>query len=112
MAFSALFQFAPGDEQGKSRWLLDHYMEHQQFYRALLTQSVSITTVNYPIQRMEEPKNWLAAHQNMSQSVWSGLGGGQSTDFGTLDWDDPTQVQEWMKIHALWHQVVRDSLGL
>ncbi len=89
MAFSATFQFSPSDEQGKHRFLLEHYLEHMEFYRALLAQSPSVKTVNYPIQRMDDPQTWLAAHQEMTQSVWSGLGGGQTTDFGTLNWDDP-----------------------
>ena len=95
-----------------NRWLLEHYLEHMQFYRTLLEQTPSVTTINYPIQRMEDPKAWLGAHNKMSQSVWSGIGGGQSTDFGDLDWADPTKVQDWMEIHSQWHKQVRDSLGL
>lgn len=112
MAFSALFQFAPGDMQGMQRWLLEHYLEHMQFYRTLLGQTPSVKTVSYPIQRMEDPRDWLAAHQKMSQSVWTGTGGGQSTDFGTLDWEDTNQVQDWLNVHQLWHKTVRGSLGL
>lgn len=112
MAFSAVFQFVPGDEQGKHRFLLEHYLEHMEFYRALLAQSPSVKTVNYPIQRMDDPQTWLAAHQEMTQSVWSGLGGGQTTDFGTLNWADETQVQDWMDLHNGWHAQVRNALGL
>lgn len=112
MTFSVTFQFVPGDEAAMSRFLLDHYLEHQQFYLALLTQSVSISTVNYPIQRLDNWPDWLAAHQKMSQSVWSGIGGGQSTDFGRLKYDDPGALQDWLQIHAGWHAVVRDALGL
>jgi hypothetical protein len=112
MAFSSVFQFTPGDGPGMNRWLLEHYLEHMAFYRALLAQSPSVITVNYPIQRMEDQRDWLAAHNKMSQSVWTGVGGGESTDFGDLDWSDATKVQDWMNIHALWHKRVRDSLGL
>lgn len=112
MAFSSTFQFIPGDEAGKNRWLLDHYLEHMQFYRTLLGQTPSVVTVNYPLQRMEEPRAWLDAHQKMSQSVWSGIGGGQSADFGDVDWENPQKVQDWMNIHGLWHQQVREALGL
>lgn len=112
MAFSAVFQFRQGDEAGKNRFLLEHYIEHVKFYNALLAQTPSVVTVNYPIQTMDKPQDWLAAHQAMSQAVWSGIGGGQSTDFGTLDWTNAGQVQDWMNVHQLWHQQVRDSLGL
>lgn len=112
MTFSAVFQFAPGDAKGMQAWLLEHYLEHMEFYRTLLAETPSIVTVNLPIQRMEEPEGWLAAHQQMSQSVWSGIGGGQSTDFGDLDWQDQQKVQDWMNEHALWHKAVRESLGL
>lgn len=94
------------------RWLLEHYMEHMEFYRALLGHTPSVVSVNYPIERMEQPQDWLAAHQKMSQSVWSGLGGGQSSDFGELDWDDPLQVQDWMYEHHQWHRNVAATLGL
>lgn len=112
MAFSSVWQFVVGDEAGKGRWLLEHYLEHQQFYRALLAQSPSFASVNYPLQRMEDPTKWLGAHQEESQSVWTGIGGGQSTDFGTLNWSSPTEVQDWMNLHQLWHAQVRTSLGL
>lgn len=112
MAFSELWKFMPKDEEGKNRWLLEHYLEHQQFYRELAGQTPAVATVNYPIQRMEEPRAWLAAHQEMSQSVWSGIGGGQSTDFGSLDWDNDSQVQDWFNLHQLWHKTVRDALSL
>jgi hypothetical protein len=100
----------PGDDAGLQRWLLEHYMEHQQFYRALLEQSPSVVSVNLPIQRMDDPKTWLAAHQMVSQSQWTGAGGGQSTDFGTLDWDDHAAIQDWMNIHREWHERLRDTL--
>lgn len=112
MAFSAVFQFAPGDEKGLQRFLLEHYLEHQQFYKTLLGQSPSIPTANYPIQRLESWESWLGAHQEMSQSVWSALGGGQSTDFSRLKYDSAEAVQDWLNYHAQWHEVVRESLGL
>lgn len=110
MAFSAVFQYRLDDEAGKGRFLIEHYIEHQNFYKSLLDQGFVAT--NYPIQRMEDPQRWLAAHQEMSQSVWTGLGGGQSTDFGTLDWQSPSQVQDWFRLHLLWHQQVGQALGL
>ena len=112
MAFSAVFQFALGDEAGKGRWLLEHYLEHNQFTQALATQTITITSVSYPIQRMQDPERWLEAHQQISQNQWSAAGGGQSTDFGTLDWSDSDAVQDWMNLHALWHKSMRDTLGL
>lgn len=95
-----------------SRFLIDHYLEHMQFYKTLLGQTPSVVTQNFPIQRMEDPKAWLAAHQQMSQSVWTGIGGGQSTDLGSLDWADTNQVQDWLQLHNDWHKQVRDVLGL
>lgn len=110
MAFDSVFQFKQGDEGGKNRFLLEHYLEHMEIYRALAAQGIA--TVNYPIQTMEEPNEWLAAHQTMSQSVWSGIGGGQSTDLGRVDWNDAQQMQDWMVLHRDWHRSVRNSLGL
>lgn len=110
MAFSAVFQFVPGDEGGMNRFLLEHYVEHQQFYKTLL--ATGVRTVNYPIQRLESWDDWLGAHQEMSQSVWSGLGGGQSTDFSRLKYTDPNAIQDWLQFHADWHATVRQSLGL
>lgn len=110
MALTSTFQWLPGDDAGLNRFLLDHYVEHQQFYKTLL--GVGVRTVNYPIQRLESWPDWLAAHQKMSQSVWTGLGGGQSTDFGRVKHEDPGAMQDWMQVHSLWHKVVRDSLGI
>lgn len=111
-SFNAVFQFVPGDTAGMNRFLLAHYLEHQQFYRTLLAQTPSVVTTNLPLQRMDDAKGWLAAHQQVSQSVWTGIGGGQSTDFGRLDWADSQKVQDWLQIHGDWHKQVRDALGL
>lgn len=112
MAFSAVFQFAPGDQQGLNRFLLEHYLEHRAFSKALLAQNPSIPTTDYPIQRIENWETWLGAHQEMSQSVWSALGGGQSTDFSRLKYESPEAVQDWLNYHAQWHTTVREALGL
>lgn len=112
MAFEAVFQFVPGDDAGLNRFLIEHYVEHQIFYKTLLGQTPAVVTVNYPIQRMEDPKDWLAAHQKMSQSVWTGIGGGQSTDLGSVDWKQEEKVMDWLQIHNQWHAQVRESLGL
>lgn len=112
MTFSALAQFIPGDPVGQDRWLLEHYLEHQTFYRELLGQSPTVVTVNLPLQHMRDPRPWLVAHQQVSQSVWTGLGGGQSVDLATVDWNDSAKLRDWLEFHAAWHQSVRDSLSL
>lgn len=112
MAFSALFQFIPGDDAGMNAWLLEHHIEHQALYKALMGQTPTVITTNLPLQRIDAPDVWLAAHQAMSQSVWSGLGGGQSENFAKLDWKKPTEVQDWLYSHYLWHRNVREQLGL
>lgn len=112
MTFSAVFQWIPGDQLGLQRFLLEHYVEHRIFADTLLGQSPSIITVDLPIQTMVDPTQWLTDHQRMSQSVWSAIGGGQSTDFERLDWEDSVAVEDWQLLHAAWHQSVRDSLNL
>lgn len=112
MSFSAVFQFKVGDEGGKNRFLLEHYIEHRQFADVLLGQTPPSIPLDYPIQRMEDEGVWLDAHQKMSQSVWTGLGGGQSVDFRSLNWRDENQVQDWFNLHQLWHKAVREVLGL
>ena len=91
---------------------LAHYLEHMLFYKTLLGQSPSVTTVNYPIQRMDDQESWLVAHNKMTQSVWTGLGGGQSQEFGKLDWKNNDEVQDWLYEHHAWHQNVRNALSL
>jgi len=112
MAFSAVFQFRVGDEAGKNRFLLEHYTEHRQFTDKLLAQTPPFRAIDLPIQRMDSVQDWMAAHQRMSQSVWTGIGGGQMIDLETLDWNNQNQVRDWFNLHALWHRSVRDSLGL
>lgn len=112
MAFSAVFQWVPGDEQGLNRFLLEHYLEHQLFYTTLAEAATPIATVNLPIQRIGDWPVWLADHQEMSQSVWTALGGGQNVDFGRVNYKDPDDLQDWMQAHNDWHTTVRDALGL
>lgn len=110
MAFSSLTQYFPGDEDGKQRWLLEHYLEHQQMYLALM--ALGFVSINLPIQHMEDPPSWLAAHALVSQSVWTGIGGGQSVDLERVDWDKSDELLDWFNIHASWHFQARQSLGL
>src|SRR2546426_11207075 len=112
MAFSALFEFVPGDEAGKGRWLLEHYIEHRRFADALLAQTPSVASLDYPIQRMENAPDWLAAHQKMTGSVNAGLGLGAAPDFERLDFEDENALHDWFVRHSLWHKASRDSLGL
>lgn len=112
MAFSAVFQWKKDDEQGLNRFLLAHYIEHNTFYKTLMGQSPAVITSNYPIQTLEGWEQWLDAHQKMTQSVWSGLGGGQTVDFGTLKYDDEGALQDWQLRHSQWHATVRESLNL
>lgn len=112
MAFSAVFQFRAGDEGGKNRFLLEHYLEHRVFTATLLAGSPPFAPVDLPIQRMDDEDRWLAAHQQMSQSVWTALGGGQMIDLERLNWKDEGQVQDWFNLHALWHRAVREALSL
>jgi hypothetical protein len=112
MAFSPVSVFIPGDPFGQDKWLLEHYIEHQLFYTTLLGQATSVVTISMPIQRMRDPVAWLDTHNKVSQSVWTGIGGGQSLDLGSVDWNDSRELQDWLEYHAAWHQSVRDSLGL
>ena len=112
MAFSALNMFAKGDEQGKNRWLLEHYLEHRAFADALLKQTPPFAPTDLPIQTMENPRIWLDAHQQVSQSQWTGIGGGQSTDLASVNWDDWDQVLDWFQFHSDWHYQMRTALGL
>lgn len=112
MSFASTFQFVPGDEGGMNRFLLDHYVQHRRYVDSLLALTPSYRAVDLPIQRVQDWKDWLAAHQQMSQSAWTGIGGGQSTDFGSLNYNDPSAWQDWFLYHKLWHQSVDTSLGL
>lgn len=117
MSFSATFQFVPGDEGGLNRFLLDHYLSHRAYVDALLAQTPSFAAVDLPIQRLTNWPDWLAAHQMMSQSAWTGAGGGQSTDFGSLKLGpdgqpDPGALQDWFIYHKLWHDDLNATLGI
>ena len=112
MSFSATFQWIPGDDDGLRRFLLDHYVRHRLYIDALLGQTPPFRAVDLPIQTLDKWADWLAAHQQMSQSAWTGAGGGQSTDFGTLNPKDSNALQDWQFYHRAWHQQMDAALGL
>lgn len=113
MSFSVIASHLPQDEAGWGQWLLEHAREHRRFTDALLGQTPSVATAEFPIETMgDDPQPWLGAHMEMSQSVWSGLGGGQSEDFRYVDWNDQKQIEQWFLNHDRWHATVRDALGL
>ena len=112
MSFSVIAKNSPVDDAGWGRWHLEHAREHRQMTGALLSQSPPVASIEYPIERMVDVNAWLNAHQEMSQSVWSGAGGGESPDFRTVDWKDEKDLANWLIIHAQWHSQMRTTLGL
>lgn len=112
MSFSVLARHMPLDDVGWGQWHLEHAREHRIFTDTLLGQTPSVATAEFPIETMDDPDPWLVAHMEMSQSVWSGIGGGQSLDLRTVDWKDESQLEQWLLVHDRWHAEVRDALGL
>lgn len=112
MTFSAIAGEMPKDEAGWGQWFLEHAREHRSFTGVLLAQTPSVATAEFPIDRMDDPEDWLNAHMEMSQSVWSGAGGGQCTDLRTVEWSDEQQLNQWLLVHEQWHATMRDTLGL
>lgn len=112
MAFQAVAQWEPGDMMGLQRFLFEHFLEHRLFTDYFLGQPTPIKTLEYPLQTMGNPKQWLADHQKVSQSVWSAAGGGETFDLERLNWENPQQVRDWQAYHAAWHKSLRESLGL
>lgn len=112
MSFSVIARSMPRDEAGWGQWLLEHAREHRIFTDTLLGQTPAVATAEFPIETMADHDPWLVAHMEMSQSVWSGIGGGQSPDLRTVDWNNEHQVDQWMLAHDRWHSTVRTALGL
>lgn len=112
MSFAAVSQWVPGDQAGLQCFLLEHYLEHRLFTDYFLGLATPIQTIEYPLQTMVSPQQWLADHQRVSQSQWTAAGGGESIDLERLNWDNPMQVQDWQLYHAAWHKSLRDSLNL
>lgn len=94
------------------RWLLEHYFEHLRLAQALAERANPVSVVVLPIDRMQDPDRWNSDHQRMTQAVWSGLGGGVTTDFEHVDWSDPISLGYFFDLHAQWHRMVRTELGL
>lgn len=112
MSFSAIARLMPEDQAGWGQWHLEHAREHRIFTGTLLAQSPPVSTTEYPIETMDDPEPWLRAHMEMSQSVWSGIGGGQSPELRNVDWGNLEQLQDWLLEHDRWHSQVRTTLGL
>ena len=112
LTFQAVSQWKPGDDAGLQRFLLEHYLEHRLFTDYFLGLPVPIKTLEYPLQTMVNPQQWLADHQMVSQSQWSAAGCGESVDLERVNWGEPRQVQDWQIYHAAWHASLRDSLNL
>lgn len=111
MTFSAISTFNGSDEQGKARWLLEHYYEHIAFNLAA-SQQLAVNLPDYPIQTIGDEKLWLLDHNMIHQALWHALGGGVANDLSSLDWKNEDMLQSWLEVHGESHRVVRDGLGL
>lgn len=112
MSFSAVSIWVPGDDDGLQVFLFEHYLEHRILTEYFLGLPTPIKTLEYPLQTMTTPKQWLADHQKVSQSQWTAAGGGENIDLESVNWDNPQQVQDWQLYHAAWHESMRTSLNL
>jgi len=110
MSFAPLSMFLYGDERGEQVWALAHYYEHLAFNQALQTLTATIT--NFPIQVLSKDQVWLDVHQNWHQAMWTALQAGTSADLATLDWNDPSEVDDWLKLHQSIHDDIRNALSL
>ncbi len=110
MTFSAISEFKPDDQQGKARWLLEHWYEHIAFQQGL--QALGTNLPSYPLQEIGNDQLWLLDHHLTHQAIWAALGGGVANDLSRLDWDNENMVYSWLEVHAEAHRVVRTALGL
>ena len=110
MTFAAVSNFVVGDDPGMARWLLEHYYEHIELNQAV--QALGALIPSYPIQQMSDKEAWLAGHKRIHQAIWSAVGGGVASDLSLLDWENDSQVYDWLNLHASIHANVRESLGL
>lgn len=110
MTFSAISTFDGKDDQGKARWLLEHWYEHIAFQQAL--QALGTNLPSFPMQQIGEDKMWLLDHHLTHQAIWAALGGGVANDLSSLDWQNEQMLQSWLDVHSEAHGVVRTALGL
>lgn len=108
-------QVLPHDPAGWGRYLLGHFLEHQQFVTisAGLTPPVSIP--QYAIQQWsDEPRAvvfWLNSHYQIHQALRA-LTGVSGIDLSLLDFRDDSAFEVWQEDHSAEHGDLREVFGV
>jgi len=108
-------QVLPHDPAGFGRWLIGHYLEHQEFITLANQLSPPVPIPDFALQSWgDEPifvSSWLNAHANihLALRVPANVTG---IDLSDVDLTDDDQWYQWMLDHSSEHASLRSFYGI
>lgn len=108
---SELF-FQPGDSSGEAQFIAWHWHRHRTYDLLASGKGVTLPTldVSGPVDA-----DWLHRHYARHLTLRKLAGGASGAYLAGLldvDWDDPNQLREWLKLHSFEHGRLDQYFGI
>lgn len=98
-----------GNEEAFSQFAFVHLLTHNNLAEYLGDQNLAID--NYPLDNMENQKDWMYTHQLVHVALASRLGLSAPQDLETFDLDNEQQFYDWSAIHSGEHDRLFLAVG-
>lgn len=101
----------PSDEEELWRWSYSHMDHHRQIVNALGAKGITIDL--HPLDPIPafDVTGWAEKHQQ-DHVAFTGALGIAGLDHSDVDFQNPVQLEVWIRLHASEHRQAGDILGL
>ena len=107
-----LFYIPPDSEQDWKSWMLDHSLQHDIIYSALVSLQQSVIKFPLTDSREKNDKDWLNNHQLEHEAIYSALQLVSMPDLTSFDLDNPDNFEIWQELHQDVHNNINATLGI
>lgn len=98
-----------GDQEAFRQFTFVHFIAHDTISTYIEDQNLSIE--NYPLENLEQQKDWLFTHNEVHRAVAQRLGLTAPQDLEKFDLNNKEQFYDWSSIHGQEHTRILLAMG-
>ena len=104
--------FVPNSDDDWKAWAFNHAADHYSIVnQVFISKSQNLTPFILSPMDKDDVGMWLYQHAIMHSQMNQAVGT-SGNDLLSLDWSDPDQFAQWLRLNATEHQAVSAALGL
>lgn len=98
-----------GDKEAFDQFIFMHLITHNNIAEYLADQNLKID--NYPMDNLDQQKDWLFVHNEVHKAIASRLSLGAPQDLEQFHLDDRNEFDDFLSIHGAEHDRVFLAIG-